>query len=478
MKVLIVASEVFPLVKTGGLADVAGTLPKALIAKGCDARIMLPAYPGIVDKLVDVKQGPNLGDPYGFGEVRLLTGKSPEHSTPYWLVDSPPLFNRPGGPYLNDQGRDHHDNHRRFATLSWAAAMVAQHGKLLGWQPDIVHANDWQAGLIPAYLRTWKQKHPPVVFTIHNLQFTGMFSYQQFLELGLPESEYRLEGMEYYGHFSMLKAAIQYSDAITTVSPTYAQEIQTPGFGCGLDGLLREKSDRLTGILNGVDYSLWSPEEDSLIKARYSAKSFSGKTKNKTALQKQCGLEVSAQKPLFGIVSRLSEQKGLDLVHRLIPSFVEKGAQFVLLGSGDPYFEGEFKALAAQYPDQVSVTVGYDEPYSHLIQAACDFLLVPSRFEPCGLTQLYALRYGTLPIVRATGGLADSVWEGGPDREQTGFVFYHSHVDDLSYAMDRALTLYSNPKLLRQVRQNAMAQDFSWDRSAGEYLGLYGRLMG
>ena len=478
MKVLIVASEVFPLIKTGGLADVAGTLPKALIAKGCDARILMPAYPGIVEKLVDVKQGPNLGDPYGFGEVQLLTGKCLENNTPVWLVDSPLLFNRAGGPYLDQHGRDHWDNHRRFGILSWAAAMIAQHGVLIGWQPDIIHCNDWQTGTVPAYLKSWQQRHPPVMFTVHNLQFTGMFSYQQYSEIGLPDSQYRVDGLEYYGHFSMLKAGLQYSDAITTVSPTYAQEIQTLAFGCGLDGLLREKSSRLSGILNGVDYEHWSPEVDTLIPHKYTARALAGKAKDKAALQQQCGLEIAPNKPLFGVVSRLSEQKGLDLIYRLIPSYVERGAQFVVLGSGDPYFEGEFKSLAAQFPEQVSVTIGYDEPYSHLIQAACDFFLVPSRFEPCGLTQLYALRYGTLPIVRATGGLADSVWEGGHDRPHTGFVFMHSNTDDMAFAINRALDLYADPKNLKRVRQNAMVQDFSWEKSAESYLEVYRRMLG
>ena len=474
MRILLVASEVYPLIKTGGLADVAGSLPAALVAQGCEVKIMLPNYPGVIDKLVNVKPGPKLGDPYGHGEVRLLSGEIEQSNISVWLVDTPPLFDRPGTPYLGLDGYDYHDNHKRFGALAWAGALIAMHGRLLGWQPDLVHCNDWQTGMLPAYLKIWAQRRPALVFTIHNLLFSGSFDYYQYKELGFPDSEYHVNGMEFYGRFSMLKAGIQYSDAITTVSPTYAKEIQTPEYGCGLDGLLRHRSDHLSGILNGVDYSVWSPDCDSFIDSHYYPDNQDPKYHNKHLLQQSLGLHNNPGAPIFGVISRMSEQKGLDLVLEVIPYYIERGCQFIILGSGDPALEDGFRSLAEQYPQQVSTKIGYDEPLAHRLQAGSDFLLVPSRFEPCGLTQLYALRYGTLPIVRHTGGLADSVWEGTyDDVMQTGFVFGKATGFELSAAMNRALDAYANPDLMVKLREQAMQQNFSWEKAADNYVALY-----
>jgi len=474
MKILIVASELFPLVKTGGLADVVGSLPVALASRGCDVKILLPNYPGVIEHLHNVQEGPRLGDPYGHGEMRLLSGTTEHSNLPIWLLDSPDLFERPGTPYLGLDGYDYPDNHKRFGALAWAGAVIAQHGGLIGWQPDLVHCNDWQTGLLPAYLRIWTKKCPALVFTIHNLLFTGSFDYFQYKDLGLPDSEYHTDGMEFHGRFSMLKAGIRYCDAVTTVSPTYAREIQTPDFGCGLDGLLRSRSSHLSGILNGVDYDVWSPENDPHIHSPYFSDDQQPKQLNKEVLQDKLGLEVDADKPVFGVVSRMSEQKGLDLVFEVIPHFLEKGAQFAVLGSGDPVLEQGFRQLAEEFPEMVSITIGYNEPLSHQIQAGCDFFLMPSRFEPCGLTQLYALRYGTLPVVRHTGGLADTVWEGSYDDSlQTGFVFGNANGYELSAAIDRALQAFRNPELMAKLRSQAMQQNFGWDRAADNYLALY-----
>lgn len=476
MKILFVSSEVYPLVKTGGLADVAGALPVAL-SSSCDVKVMLPAYEGILGMFEQTSLGPVLGNPYGYGEMRLRFGRLEGINVDFWLVDCPTLFHRQGGPYLNDDGHDHADNHRRFAALSWAGAVVTQYGQLMNWRPDIVHAHDWQTGLLPAYVRAWSQRHPPLVYTIHNMQFTGSYTREQYLETGLPQSLFDMYGLEYYGRYSMLKAGIQYSDAVTTVSPTYAREIQTPAYGCGMDVLMRDQQHKISGILNGVDYQVWNPATDAMIDFHYSPRDMSGKALNKASLQRKLGLRDDTGRPLFGLISRLSEQKGLDLILQVLPEYLEQGVQMVLLGSGEKTLESSFRALSGRFPQQVSVNFGYNEPLAHQIQAASDFLLVPSRFEPCGLTQLYALKYGTLPIARKTGGLADSVWEDISGRPQTGFVFNEATPAQLWQAMSRALGVYDNEQVFRQLREQAMQQDFSWESSAAQYLSLYKRLI-
>lgn len=474
MKILFVSSEVYPLIKTGGLADVAGTLPIALKQAGVDVKILLPAYNGVVEKLDQVDVYQELGDPFGYGPVTILQGTLPDSDVTVWLLDCPSLYHRDGGPYVGANGQDYGDNHLRFGLLSWAGALITQYGYLKGWQPDVTHAHDWQTGLLPAYLKSWGQKHPPVVFTIHNLQFTGVFDRGAYGQLALSHDLYHPDGLEYYHHFSMLKAGILYSDTITTVSPTYAKEIQTPAFGYGLDGLLRASQGKLSGILNGVDYKIWDPQHDELISNHYSSDQLEGKLLNKRALQQHNGLDQDDSALVFGVVSRLSEQKGLDLVLGAMPELLANAnVQFVLLGSGDKRLEEGFLALAQRFPQRVGVTIGYDEPYSHLLQAGVDSLLVPSRFEPCGLTQLYALRYGTIPLVRHTGGLADSVWEHREGWDQTGFVFSDASVEELKSTMWRAVDAFKDMGHWQWLMRNAMAQDFAWSQAAKDYLGLY-----
>lgn len=476
MKILFVASEAFPFIKTGGLADVVGALPLALAKRQHDVKLLIPYYKGMALDGIDCQPVCCLGDPLGFGTMEVMKGRvtssGGDASIELWLLKCPALYERDGGPYLTPEGIDHVDNHKRFAALSWAGATLTLNGGLLGWQADIVHAHDWQVGLLPAYLSSWKVKHPPVLFTIHNLQYTGVFPRHSYTDLGLSEELYHLHGLEYFGNYSMLKAGIQYSDLVSTVSPTYAKEIQTDEYGCGLQGLLSDQQHKLHGVLNGVDTQIWNPATDTALAATYDKTSLDKKALNKRTLQRHCGLPES-NAMLFGVVSRLTQQKGLDLVLEALPPLLSNGVQLVVLGSGDKSLEQKFTALAQQYPDQVSVRIGYDEPYSHLLQAGVDCLLIPSRFEPCGLTQLYALQYGTLPLVRATGGLADSVWECEPDKPQTGFVFQEANVEALGATMRRAVAMHQQPETWRQIQQQAMAQDFDWCTAAAVYESLY-----
>ncbi|GAA3978792.1 glycogen synthase GlgA [Allohahella marinimesophila] len=491
MNILFVSAEAYPYIKTGGLGDVVGSLPEALSQPPFNhsVKILLPAYRQIKIQFDDLDLVAELGNPFGFGAMRLLQGKRGNKGACCLLLECDVLFDRDGGPYIDTAGRDHPDNAERFAALCWTGAVITQYGGLIGWQPDLVHAHDWQAGLLPAYLKAWGMRYPPVVFTIHNLQFTGAFEHAQYSRTCLPESLYHMEGLEYFGRYSMLKAGIVYSDWLTTVSPTYAREIQTPAYGCGLEGLLSNSRHKLDGILNGVDYSVWNPESDTYLAQNYDVSTASeGKTANKRALQKLLGLDPVADQPLFGVVSRLSEQKGLDLLVSCVEHLMASDAQLCLLGSGDPLLEKTFTLLAQQYPGRIATTIGYEEALSHQLQAGCDFLFVPSRFEPCGLTQLYALRYGTIPLVRRTGGLADTVSDADDTtsadqtspsdfQAQTGIVFGDASPAALSAAIKRAITLYDDPQRMIEVRRAAMRQDFSWKTAAEDYVRLYSMLV-
>lgn len=482
MRVLLVSSEVYPLIKTGGLADVAGALPPALAALGCDARVLLPAYPAALKAMEAA--GPltatEIGDPLGYGPARLLEGILPGTPCPVWLLDHPGLYQRPGGPYVGPDGHDHPDNHRRFALLAKVAALLARGDIGPGWRADVVHCNDWQTGLVPAYLRLAEQQGgaaqgPGTVFTIHNLHFGGVFDPAVLGEIGLPSPFYGINGIEFYGRLSMLKAGLFYSDRITTVSPTYAWEITTPEGGRGFEGLLagRAHAGHLTGILNGVDYAQWNAATDPALPHHYDAATVgAGKAANKAALQAEVGLDARPEALLLGLVSRFTDQKGVDLVLHAARHMVDSGAQLVILGSGDAGLEQALTALPHGFPGQVSVRIGYDEDLSHRIQAASDVFLVPSRFEPCGLTQMYALRYGALPLVRRTGGLADTVSELGDDRG-TGFLFDSPTVEGLLGAFYHALGVYRRPQEWAAARRRAMAQDFGWERAARRYFDLY-----
>ncbi len=472
MKVLFVTSEAHPLVKTGGLGDVAGALPAALIAEGLDVRVIMPGYPAAMERAEGRTDGPDLGDPLGFGRTRLIAARMPD-GVPLWLVDCPALFDRPGGPY-NDAGRaDWPDNHRRFATLSWAAAYLGKVGDGRAWLPAVVHANDWQAGLAPVYLKQWRGPGPGSLITIHNILFQGRFPRTILEEVGLSPELFRIDGIEFHGQASFLKGGLQFADRVNTVSPTYAREIQTPEMGAGLDGLLRHRKAHLSGILNGADYEIWDPSRNPNLIRNYGVDgAVEGKAACKRDLQMRMDLDPKAEAPLFGVVSRMSDQKGLDLVLAVADRLIAAGGQLVVLGSGDPAEETAYMALAEARKGSVAVQVGYDEPLAHRIQAASDALLVPSRFEPCGLTQLYAMRFGTLPVVRRTGGLADTVIDVR-EPHGTGILFDTASVVGLWSALERTFALYADRDAWRAALRRAMQQDFGWTRAARAYRDLY-----
>ena len=482
LRVLHVGAEIFPLLKTGGLADVLGALPVALRRAGADARVLLPAFPALLSALTSVREVGALPAHWGGAPATLLAGQfeaAPLAGLPVYLLQHDALFGRADNPYSDAAGVAYADNHRRFALLGQAAARLAE-GADPGWLPQVVHSHDWHAGLAPAYLafaRSAGMSQAASVFTIHNLAYQGLFPASVFGELGLPAGAYTLHGVEFHHQVSFMKAALHFADRITTVSPSYAREIQASELGCGLDGLLSQRSGVLSGILNGVDEAVWDPAGDAAIARPYSAERMAGKAACKAALQTECGLDVQTDAPLFTVVSRLTEQKGLNLVADIVPAIVECGGQLVVLGSGDAALEAAFTQAAQAMPRQVALRQGYDEALSHRIFAGSDVTLVPSRFEPCGLTQLYALKYGSLPLVRRTGGLADTVvdcsLEELADERATGFVFERFDAADLTRALRRAFALWRRPREWRAVRSHAMAQHFGWDTAAAGYLALY-----
>lgn len=475
MKILFASSEIHPLIKTGGLADVAGALPIALHNQGVDIKVIMPAYRDMLEKVTSIHKSVNLGNPFGCGDLILIEASLPHTHMPIYLLQCQGLYEREAGPYLDSNGADYEDNHLRFAAFSWVCAFITQHGQILGWQPDVLHLNDWQTGLAAAYLEAWKLNHPPTVMTVHNLRYNGSFALDRYPQVRLPNDLLSLHGVEFYGRFSALKAGLVYADAITTVSPTYAREILTPHYGDGLDGTLKPLSYKLRGILNGVDYNEWSPEKDPHIDTNYDIDQLDKKRLNKLSLQRENHLPEQADTIVYGVVSRLTEQKGLDLIPAAIEPALQQGAMLVVLGSGDKDLEQQYLDLQTRYPAQVSIRIGYDEAYSHRLQAGVDTLLIPSRFEPCGLTQLYALKYGTLPLVRHTGGLADTVFEEG--EHANGFVFYHATTEDLSEAISRSIQAFNNESQWRSLQRNAMMQDHSWDKACEQWIHLYQSLM-
>ncbi len=470
MQILFVTSEMSPLAKTGGLGDVAAALPAALRAQGIDARVILPGYPAALATaahFAPVVQ--DLALPGGHrATIRLGTGPG---EVPLYLIDAPSLYDRPGGPYGPPGGGDWSDNHLRFAALGFAAAEIGREGAA-GWRPDIVHCHDWQAGLAPAYLQLAGTHRPATIMTIHNLAYQGQFSPHLYGELGLPYGMYAIEGIEYYGGIGFLKAGLYYADRLTTVSPTYAREIQSSDQGMGVEGLLRARSAVLTGIINGIDTALWDPATDPHLPATYDPANLRGKALDKAELRAALGLAPVPGAPLFGIVSRLTWQKGVDLVCGALSALGETGAQLVVLGSGDGDLESALADAAARHPDRVAVRIGFDEGLAHRIQAGCDSILVPSRWEPCGLTQLSALRYGALPLVRRAGGLADTVTDVGT-RGGTGFVFEHAYIADLEDALRRVAASFPRRATWRAAQRRAMAQDVSWAEPAKSYTALY-----
>ncbi len=472
LKVLSVASEIFPLVKTGGLADVAGALPRALASEDVEMRSLVPAYPMIRGKLADVTVAREYRDLFG-GPARVLAGQA--EGLDLFAIDAPHLYDRPGNPYLGPDGLDWPDNARRFAALARVGADIGL-GAIAAFEPEVVHAHDWQAALAPAYLRFAEGPRPGSVVTIHNLAFQGHFPISVFWELGLPDRALAIDGVEYFGGVGYLKAGLQLADVVTTVSPTYAREILTPEFGMALDGLLRARSRTVHGILNGVDDSVWNPATDPALPQNFGATRIDLRARNKTALQAKLGL-TPGDRPLFAVVSRLSQQKGLDLLLQALPALIAKGAQLAVLGSGERTLETGFAEAAATRAGSVGCVFGYDEKLAHLFQGAADFILVPSRFEPCGLTQLCALRYGATPIVSRVGGLADTVIDANEAAMAagvaTGIQFSPLSVEALAYALDRALAIYGDPAAMRRMRLNGMRADVSWRGPAQRYAALY-----
>ncbi len=474
MKILSAASELYPLVKTGGLADVTGALPAALAAHGAEVASIVPGYPAVMAALDKAAPFHSYADLFG-GRARLLRGKA--HGLDIIAIDAPHLFERPGNPYLGPDGKDWPDNARRFAALARAAADVAG-GINPKYRADILHCHDWQAALGPVYAHV--RGGPKSVMTVHNIAFQGQFPASVFAMLGLPPQAFAIDGLEYYGNVGYLKGGLATADAITTVSPTYAQEICTPEYGMGLDGLLRARRHVLRGIVNGIDTQVWDPSRDSLIATTYSAKTLAKREHNKRALEVRFRLDPS-EGLLHGVVSRLTWQKGMDIFAASLDQLVATGARLALLGSGEPAIEAAILDAAARHPGRIGVVVGYDEALSHLIQAGADTILVPSRFEPCGLTQLYGLRYGAVPVVARTGGLNDTVIDANDAALQAGVAtgFQFAPVDEagLDHTLLRAAHCYADQKLWRTLQKRGMEQDVSWDRSAAAYAQLYRTLV-
>ncbi|MSR17536.1 MAG: glycogen synthase GlgA [Methylococcaceae bacterium] len=471
-KILFATSEAYPFIKTGGLADVSNSLPKALAELGQDVRLILPNY-GALKHNNEV----NFRSEFrvGIHTVRLLETKLPDSEVIVWLVDCPEYFGMNGNPYVDEAGDSYPNNAERFALFCRAVIAVAMNRIQSDWKADIVHCNDWQTGLIPALL-SLEYQCPQTVFTIHNIAYQGLFSGLMASVLRLPTSLLSQNGLEFHGMISFIKGGLVYADKITTVSPTYVQEIQTPELGYGLEGLLIYRNDDLKGIINGIDAD-WNPENDSFIPQKYSVNSLQNKVINKTALQTQLNLPLDENVFVIGLISRLVEQKGIDLILDCFPKLLNLPIQIVILGSGDKYFEKQLSQFSVIYPHKMALSLGYDESLAHLIEAGSDVFLMPSRFEPCGLNQMYSQRYGTLPIVRSTGGLADTVVDTLPntikDKTATGFVFNEESPGALLETVKRAVLLHSFPDVWIQLQTNAMTCDFSWENSAKQYLELY-----
>lgn len=477
IRVLFATSEVYPLVKTGGLADVSASLPAALCRLGYDAQVLLPGYPDAIN--VARKAGSRRKSRFRIGQysVSLWQTRLPGTAVTLWLIDCPPLFDRPGDPYRNENGQDWWDNAHRFHLFCKVGAMIAMGEAGLSWRPDLVHCNDWQSALIPMFVADYPDR-PGTVFTIHNLAYQGLFSQETFRALGLPDTLWRWDRLEFHGRLSFIKGGLIYSDRITTVSPAYAREIQTPELGYGLDGLLRHRRQALTGILNGIDTRIWNPDDDPELPCHYNRDALRNKALCRNGLRLELGLEDN-DRPLLGFIGRLVEQKGIDWLVAVLPRLLERGCQCVVLGSGEPRYQVPLQDLARRWPGRLSLSLGYNEGLSHRITAGCDLFLMPSRFEPCGLNQMYSLRYGTVPVVHKVGGLADTVHDiadVGIDRAN-GFCFTNADSDALLSAIERALTVFDEPRHWRKLQENGMAADHSWKQRAGDYGSLYQNIL-
>jgi len=480
MKLLLASGEVHPYSKTGGLADMVGALGKSLAHQGHEVTVITPLYKGIREKFpglkgADVELELPLGARNVKGDVWAL---SPTENLTIYFIEQPDFYFR-HSPYLQANGIGYPDNDERFLFLSKAVVHLARHVL----KPDLVHAHDWQVGFVPLLMRheelTAGWKNPPrTCLTIHNLAYQGTFPGWRYEFTNLPWEYFNVDGAEFYGQLNCLKAGIAYADLVTTVSPRYAREITTPEFGCGLEGLLQKRQDVLLGILNGVDYEEWSTTRNPHIQHAYSAEHLEGKAADKLELQRELGLPVNKGVPLFGSISRLIDQKGVDILLGALEEMLSADMQFVVLGTGDPAFETAYRDLARRYPTKVAAKIGFDQGLSQRIEAGCDFYLMPSRYEPCGLNQMYSLHYGTVPIVRVTGGLDDSVTDITEDKDRAdGIKFVEYSSSALAKGIRKALALYAEPELLTHYRVNGMTVDFSWEMTARKYTEVYRKLL-
>lgn len=473
-KILYLSSEAFPLIKTGGLGDVAGSLPSALKKQSQDVHLLLPAYPDVLKK--SKKHKTIASTSYYDLAVEIIETRLPGSNVVVWLVHCPAVFDRPGGPYTDHHGNEWKDNALRFAVFCMAAVDIALNNLKIEWIPDIVHCNDWQSGLVPALLSLHK-KRPATIFTIHNLAYQGIFDQQIFNDLHLPDQLWHMDGLEYYNQLSFIKGGLVYADKVTTVSQNYAKEILNPEFGYGLDGLLQHRVNDLSGILNGIDEKHWNPGTDKFLEQKYNRRSLNKKTLNKTALQQELMLPVDSSVPMIGMVSRLVEQKGLALILQSLNAILNHQLQLVILGTGESHYEIKLTEWQKKYPANFKIIIGYNEELAHRIEAASDMYLMPSIFEPCGLNQLYSLRYGTLPIVTPVGGLADTVIHANDvninNNTANGFVLKEKTTNNLLTTIKYALSLYHQPKIWHQLQLSAMSCDFSWKTSAEKYIDLY-----
>lgn len=477
IEVLSVASEVYPLIKTGGLADVAGALPGALAGRGVTMRTLVPGYPAVMDKLSGGRVVKEVDDLFGV-PAKLIAARVA--GLDVIVIDAPVLYDRPGNPYVSPDGWDWPDNWKRFAALGWVAAQLAE-GLVEGYHPQLLHCHDWQAGLAPAYIKFGPTSHIKTVMTIHNIAFKGFFGAEIFGQLRLPPHAFGVGGVEFYGGVSYLKSGMECADYVTTVSPNYADEIRTPEFGMGLEGLLNGRAETVVGILNGIDVDAWNPATDPALAQTYSANTIQARQANKLAVAEKFGLD-GTDGPLFCVVSRLTDQKGMDLLLQAVDGLVDLGGRLAVLGSGEAGLEDGFRNMWARHPGKVSIITGYNEQLSHLMQGGCDAIVIPSRFEPCGLTQLYGLRYGCVPVVSRIGGLADTVIDANPAaiaaEVATGVVFDAGSVHALYEAIRKTVRLYHDEKLWKKIQRRGMKSDVSWDTSAARYAELYANITG
>ena len=473
-KILYISSEAYPLIKTGGLADVAGSLPPTLLKNNQNVRLLIPAYPDVKKKLVKKKIIATTS--YYNLPTSIIESRLPGTNVVVWAVDCPSAFERPGGPYTNQHGEPWDDNALRFAIFCRVAVDIAIDKLKIDWQPDLVHCNDWQSGLIPALLSLYKNR-PATVFTIHNLAYQGVFDYQTFVDLQLPDELWSMDGLEFYNQLSFIKGGLVFADKITTVSPQYAKEILQPEFGYGLNELLQYRKNDLSGILNGIDGKFWNPGTDKFLTQKYNKRSLNKKSDNKISLQKELDLTIDKSIPMIGMISRLVEQKGLEIILESLTHLSQLPCQLVFLGTGEIHYESQLKQWAQKHPDKINVVIGYNESLAHQIEASSDIYLMPSTFEPCGLNQLYSLAYGTIPIVNHVGGLADTVVNSTQKNIKNGtangFVLKQYSATALTHAVEYALSLYQDNNTWRQLQINAMSNDYSWQVSAEHYISLY-----